>query len=36
MGIPDMGIITVDEVAFFIRQLARASGLPVLADGDTG
>ena len=36
MGIPDLGIITVDEVAFFIRQLARASGLPVLADGDTG
>ena len=26
----------VDEVAFFIRQVARASGLPVLVDGDTG
>jgi len=36
MGLPDLGIITVDEVAFFIRQIARASGLPVLADGDTG
>ena len=36
MGIPDLGIITVDEVAFFVRQLARASGLPVLVDGDTG
>jgi methylisocitrate lyase len=36
MGLPDLGIITVDEVAFFIRQVARASGLPVLADGDTG
>ena len=36
MGIPDLGIITVDEVGFFIRQLARASGLPVLVDGDTG
>jgi methylisocitrate lyase len=36
MGLPDLGIITVDEVGFFIRQLARASGLPVLADGDTG
>ncbi len=36
MGLPDLGIITVDEVAFFIRQLARASGLPILADGDTG
>ncbi|MGH6782666.1 MAG: methylisocitrate lyase [Sphingomonadaceae bacterium] len=36
MGLPDLGIITVDEVAFFIRQVARASGLPLLADGDTG
>jgi methylisocitrate lyase len=36
MGIPDLGIITVDEVCFFIRQIARASALPVLVDGDTG
>ena len=36
MGIPDLGIITVDEVAFFIRQIARAAGLPLLVDGDTG
>jgi methylisocitrate lyase len=36
MGIPDLGFITVDEVTFFIRQLSRASGLPVLVDGDTG
>jgi methylisocitrate lyase len=36
MGIPDLGIITVDEVSFFIRQVARASGLPLLVDGDTG
>ena len=36
MGLPDLGIITVDDVCFFIRQLARASFLPVLADGDTG
>jgi methylisocitrate lyase len=36
MGLPDLGIITVDDVSFFIRQIARASGLPVLADGDTG
>lgn len=36
MGLPDLGIITVDEVAFFIRQISRASGLPVLVDGDTG
>jgi methylisocitrate lyase len=36
MGLPDLGIITVDEVSFFVRQVARASGLPVLVDGDTG
>ncbi|MHB8884869.1 MAG: methylisocitrate lyase [Methylovirgula sp.] len=36
MGLPDLGIITVDEVAFFIRQMARSSNLPVLVDGDTG
>jgi methylisocitrate lyase len=36
MGLPDLGVITVDEVCFYIRQVARASGLPVLVDGDTG
>ncbi len=36
MGIPDVGLITVDEVAFFVRQITRASGLPLLVDGDTG
>ena len=36
MGLPDLGVITVDEVCFFIRQVARASGLPALVDGDTG
>jgi methylisocitrate lyase len=36
MGLPDLGVITVDEVSFFVRQVARASGLPVLVDGDTG
>lgn len=36
MGLPDLGIITVDEVCFFVRQIARASGLPLLVDGDTG
>src|ERR1700704_1324166 len=36
MGLPDLGIITVEEVCFYIRQVARASGLPLLVDGDTG
>jgi methylisocitrate lyase len=36
MGLPDVGLLTADDVAFFIRQVAGASGLPVLVDGDTG
>ncbi len=36
MGLPDLGVITIEDVCFFIRQVARASGLPVLVDGDTG
>ena len=28
MGMPDLGIITVDEVAFFVRQIVRAAGRP--------
>lgn len=36
MGLPDLGVITVDDVCFFIKQIVRASGLPVLVDGDTG
>jgi methylisocitrate lyase len=36
MGLPDLGIITVDEVCFFVRQMARAAQLPMLVDGDTG
>lgn len=36
MGLPDVGIITVEDASFFVRQVARASGLPVLVDGDTG
>ena len=27
MGLPDLGVITVDEVCFFVRQIARSSGL---------
>jgi methylisocitrate lyase len=36
MGLPDLGILTIDDVCFFIRQISRASQLPILADGDTG
>jgi methylisocitrate lyase len=36
MGLPDLGVLTVDDVCFFIRQVSRASALPILVDGDTG
>jgi methylisocitrate lyase len=36
MAIPDLGILTVSDVCFWIRQVVRASGLPLLVDGDTG
>jgi methylisocitrate lyase len=36
MGLPDLGMITVEDVCFFIRQVSRATGLPILVDGDTG
>lgn len=36
MGLPDLGIITIDQVTFFVRQIVHASGLPLLVDGDTG
>jgi methylisocitrate lyase len=36
MGLPDLGILTIDDVCFFVRQIARAAQLPILVDGDTG
>jgi len=36
MGLPDLGIISKDDVCFFIRQLSRVADLPVIVDGDTG
>jgi methylisocitrate lyase len=36
MGLPDLGILTIEDVCFFVRQVTRASQLPVLVDGDTG
>lgn len=36
MGLPDLGVISIEDVCFHIRQIARASQLPILADGDTG
>ncbi len=36
MGLPDLGVVTIDHVCFYLRQISRASQLPVLVDGDTG
>ncbi|MFM7689805.1 MAG: isocitrate lyase/phosphoenolpyruvate mutase family protein, partial [Alphaproteobacteria bacterium] len=33
MGLPDLGMITVDDVSWHVRQVVRASALPVLVDG---
>ena len=36
MGLPDLGVITLEELCQATRQLVRSTGLPVLVDGDTG
>jgi len=36
MGLPDLGILTIDDVVHAIRQIVRATDLPLLVDGDTG
>jgi len=35
-GFPDIGLLTMTEVCRTIREIADASGLPVIADADTG
>ena len=35
-GYPDVGLLTMTEVCRTIREVADASGLPVIADADTG
>ena len=36
MGLPDLGILTIDDVCHAIRQITRSTALPLLVDGDTG
>ncbi|HOT06821.1 MAG: 2-methylisocitrate lyase [Methanosaeta sp. PtaB.Bin039] len=36
LGCPDVSLLTMTEMAEWAGRLAEASGLPVLADGDTG
>jgi methylisocitrate lyase len=35
-GFPDIGLLTMTEVCRTVREIADASGLPVIADADTG
>ena len=36
MGLPDLGIITQDELCSAVKSLYRATSLPIIVDGDTG
>jgi methylisocitrate lyase len=36
MGLPDLGLLGLEDVCWFARQIARAADLPILVDGDTG
>ncbi len=35
-GTPDIGLLTLTEVVRTVREVVDASGIPVIADGDTG
>jgi len=36
LGMPDLGVVTLTELAQRTREIVRASGMPVLVDADTG
>jgi 2-methylisocitrate lyase-like PEP mutase family enzyme len=36
LGVPDIGLITLTEMADAVRRMASRVGIPVVADGDTG
>lgn len=36
LGLPDLGILTQEELLLVVRSLSRATGLPLIVDGDTG
>ncbi|MEL6497930.1 MAG: isocitrate lyase/phosphoenolpyruvate mutase family protein [Planctomycetota bacterium] len=35
-GVPDIGVLTLDRFAERVREVAEHSGLPIIADADTG
>ncbi|MEZ5817447.1 MAG: methylisocitrate lyase [Hyphomicrobiaceae bacterium] len=36
LGLPDLGMMTQEELLLVVRSLSRATGLPLIVDGDTG
>lgn len=36
LGLPDLGMMTQEELLLVVRALSRATGLPLIVDGDTG
>ncbi|MCS7313587.1 MAG: methylisocitrate lyase [Acidobacteria bacterium] len=36
LGLPDLGLFTLDELVDAVRWVVRATGLPVIVDADTG
>jgi methylisocitrate lyase len=36
LGLPDLGIMGLDELSFITRMLSRATDLPLIVDGDVG
>lgn len=35
-GVPDIGLVTLDGFCKTIKEVSMSSGLPILADADTG
>ena len=36
LGLPDLGVLGLDELCFFTRAITRAAALPLVVDADTG
>jgi len=36
LGLPDLGLLTMEELVFSARSIVRATRLPLVVDGDTG
>ncbi len=36
MGLPDLGVMTLEELCFHVRMVKRATDLPLVVDGDVG